>query len=170
MSLHRPPRPNTSVYNLFQVVRTMTSYRTWFQCCLLIDIIHNFRWLSEIQSQNQDRVDFTLCVFFFLLWKITKCPYLFEMHPSTRVKEPIQMIMLSWENRDLLQTDTDFRRPSKTHIRVSQDCKKNILIRAVMDPTNNLHIITICPVVFCHRPTIEIWTEDINHTAPSRLQ
>ena len=74
------------------------------------------------------------------------------------------------KNRNLLQTDTDFRRPSKTHIRVSHDCKKNTLIRAVMDPTNNLHIITICPVVFCHRPTIEIWTEDINHTAPSRLQ
>ena len=52
------------------------SYRTWLQRCLLIDIIPNFRWLNEIQSQNQDRVDFTLCVFFFLLWKITKCPYL----------------------------------------------------------------------------------------------
>ena len=57
-------RTTTNVYKLYQAVRPMTSYRTWIQRCLLIDIIPNFRWLNEIQSQNQDKVDSTLCASF----------------------------------------------------------------------------------------------------------
>ena len=44
------------------------------------------------------------------------------------------------KNRDLLQTDNDFRCLPKTYILFSKNCvKKNTLIRALVDPTNNLN-------------------------------